>query len=229
MPRFPDLDDEFVCPYRHGCPYLEGLSTRWVWHRYQTVAGTECQYEYQLEELSKELAQERRERQQVELENQQLQAQLQALHRRQFKGRRRPAPPPSDRPAPAPRQRGAPVGHPPWQRAKPTRIDRVVLVPAPGSCPDCQHPNLQPLAAVHEHLQEDIVLEPRTVVTCFRHHQAHWGAFHFFGLPTLRLGLQTLVGGLRVETAATNARCDEGFPGPRGLHRLPATRTGPSA
>jgi hypothetical protein len=171
VPEFKDLPDDFRCPYRQGCPYLAGLSASWVFHRYQEVAGTECQYEYQLEELQKELQAERRHGQEVELENQQLQARLQALHRRQFKGRRAVAPP-ADGPAGPRPKRGAPVGHPPWQRAKPARIDQVVLVPAPDACPDCHH-NLQPLAAVHEHLQEDIVLEPRTVVTCFRHQQAH--------------------------------------------------------
>ena len=33
MPRFTDLEEEFVCPYQQGCPYLEGLSTSWVWRR----------------------------------------------------------------------------------------------------------------------------------------------------------------------------------------------------
>jgi transposase len=174
MPEFKDLPDDFRCPYRDGCPYLEGLSTGWVWHRYQDVGGTECHYEYQLEELGKELREEHQLRKQVELENQQLRAQLHALHRRQFKGRRRPAPPPGSACSAAqPKKRGAPPGHPPWQRAKPKRIDRVVAVPAPRRCPDCQRPDLQPVTQIHEHLQEDIVLEPRTVVTCFRHQQAH--------------------------------------------------------
>src|SRR5512147_1674099 len=87
MPEFKDLPDDFCCPYRDGCPYLEGLSTGWVFGRYQQSGGIECHYEYQLEELYKQLRQERRHTQQVELENQQLRAQLQALHRRQFKGR----------------------------------------------------------------------------------------------------------------------------------------------
>ncbi len=172
MPRFKDLPDDFRCPYRAGCPYLEGLPTHWVWQRYQEVAGTEDQYEYQLRELSKELAEEQWRRKQVELENQQLQGQLQALHRRQFKGRKAAAPEPEGA-APPPKKRGAPLGHPPWQRAKPTHIDQVVIVPAPGSCPDCHHSKLQPRTEVHEHVQEDIVLEPRTVVTCFRHQQAY--------------------------------------------------------
>lgn len=173
MPEFKDLPDDFSCPYRHGCPYLEGLSTGWVFHQYQHHEPTECHYEYQLEELNKELRQERRHSKEVELENQQLRAQLQALHRRQFKGRKVPAAPRTDGPATQPKKRGPPVGHPPWQRAKPTRIDQMVRVPAPQSCPDCGHRQLQPLEALHDHLQEDIVLQPRTVVTCFRHQLAH--------------------------------------------------------
>lgn len=107
MPRFEDLPDDFVCPYRHGCPYLEGLSTAWVFARYQRVVGTECHYEYQLEELHKELDQERRQRKQAELEREQLKAQLHALHRRQFKGRTA-APAPSSECASAQRKKRGP-------------------------------------------------------------------------------------------------------------------------
>ena len=82
MPEFKDLPEEFRCPYRDGCPYLEGLSTGWVFHRYQEVAGTECHYEYQLEELTKELDAERQQRKEAERQNQQLQAQLHAAKSR---------------------------------------------------------------------------------------------------------------------------------------------------
>jgi len=99
MPEFKDLPDDFCCPYRDGCPYLEGLSTSWVFARYQEVAGTQCHYEYQLEELQKELDAQRGQRKQLELEKQQLQAQLHALHRRQFKGRRTPRAAPSTCPS----------------------------------------------------------------------------------------------------------------------------------
>jgi transposase len=173
MPEFKDLPDDFRCPYRDGCPYLEGLSTGWVFHRYQEIGGTECQYEYQLEELHKEIRDQRRHSKQVDLENQQLRAQLQALHRRQFKGRRAAPAPPSTCPSTQRKKRGAPVGHPPWQRARPERIDQVVPVPAPQSCPHCHHPQLQPVTEIVQHVQEDIVLEPRTVVTCFGHQQAY--------------------------------------------------------
>ena len=137
MPQFQDLPDDFRCPYRDGCPYLEGLSTGWVWHRYQTVDGTECHYEYELEQLHHELDEERQRRKRLELENQQLRAQLQALHRRQFKGRKPPVTPTPDGPSAQPKKRGAPVGHPPWQRAKPKQLDLIVPVPAPQTCPHC--------------------------------------------------------------------------------------------
>jgi hypothetical protein len=173
MPEFKDLPEDFCCPYRHGCPYLEGLSTGWVFGRYQKVAGTECHYEYQLEQLQRQLGEERRRSQALERENQQLQGQLQALHRRQFKGRKTPAPPQPEGPAARPKKRGAPVGHPPWQRPKPKHIDQTVSVPAPQRCPDCQQGQLEPVLEIHEHVQEDIVLEPRTRVTCFRHGLAY--------------------------------------------------------
>jgi transposase len=173
MPEFKDLPDDFLCPYRQGCPYLEGLPTAWVFHRYQEVVGTECHYEHQLEQLDQELRAERRHRRAVERENEQLRAQLQALHRRQFKGRRRAATAPSTGPSTQPKKRGAPVGHPPWQRAQPKRIDQVVVVPAPPRCPDCHSPDLQPVQELHAHLQEDILLEPRTLVTSFQHQQGY--------------------------------------------------------
>jgi hypothetical protein len=173
MPRFADLDSPFCCPYRNGCPYLEGLPTGWVWQRYQQVNGTECHYEYQLAQLHQQLDEERRQNDALSQENQQLRAQLQALHRRQFKGRKaRQNSAPVD-PSTAPKKRGAPVGHPPWQRPQPPRVDRRVLVPAPACCPHCQQPHLQPVEELRQHLQEDIVLEPRTVVTAYVHELAH--------------------------------------------------------
>lgn len=173
MPEFKDLPDDFRCPYRDGCPYLEGLPTASVFRRYQEVAGTECHYEYQLEQLNHQLEEERRQRKKVELEDQQLKAQLQALHRRQFKGRKAPATPVSGCPSAQRKKRGAPVGHPPWQRAKPKHIDLIVPVPAPKTCPNCHGNDLQPVQQVQKHVQEDIVLEPRTLATCFIHQQSY--------------------------------------------------------
>jgi hypothetical protein len=172
MPRFSELDEEFVCPYRNGCPYLEGLPAKWVWDRYAQSSGLECQYEYQLKELNQQLSDSCRQNRQLERDNQQLKAQLHALHQRQFKGRKIPAAA-SECPSTQQKKRGAPMGHPAWQRPKPKHIDQVVPVPAPTSCPHCQSDDLQPLKEIHEHLQEDIVLEPRTVATCYAHQQAY--------------------------------------------------------
>ena len=173
MPQFADLPADFCCPYRHGCPYLEGLSTEWVFSQYQKDIGDACQYEYQLEQLRQELDQERRQHKETLRGNQQLQAQLQALHRRQFKGRSKPAP--ADPPlAPAqPKKRGAPPGHPGWVRPKPKQIDFRFEVPAPQSCPECHSRDLEPVPELREHVQEDIVLEPRVVATCYIHQLAH--------------------------------------------------------
>ena len=78
MPRFCELDEEFVCPHRNGCPYLEGLPTGMVWNRYQNVQGTECQYEHIIQELNGELDQEHRRNRELQRENQQLKTQLAA-------------------------------------------------------------------------------------------------------------------------------------------------------
>jgi hypothetical protein len=133
----------------------------------------ECHYELLLKEQQQELDAMRKERDQALRERDQLKAQLHALQRSQFKQTHRtpPAGPPASA-AKTPKKRGAPKGHPPWQRAKPKRIDRVVAVPAPCICPHCQQADLQPSDQTQQHLQEDIVLEPRTVVTAFDHAQA---------------------------------------------------------
>jgi hypothetical protein len=169
MPTFADLHYDFICPYRHGCPYLEGLSTKWVWEEYQRTAGVECDYEHQLKQLNQELDQERSRRQNAELETQRLQAQIHALHRRQFKGRKVAAASDSGCPSAQRKKRGAPVGHPPWQRTKPKHIDQIVPVPAPECCPKCGGADLQPVNQMHEHVQEDIVLAPRTLTTNYVH------------------------------------------------------------
>jgi hypothetical protein len=109
----------------------------------------------------------------LERENQQLRAQLQALHRRQFKGRAKLAPASPQGAPPQPGKRGAPAGHPAWVRPPPKQIDFRFEVPAPQCCPECQSTDLEPVAEVREHVQEDIVLEPRVVATGYVHQQVH--------------------------------------------------------
>jgi transposase len=174
MPTFADLDPDFICPYRNGCPYLEGLSTGWVFREYQQAGALCGQYESQIKELYGQLDQAHKQIKESEKLIEQLRAQLQALHRRQFKGRSAAAAGDCGQgPSAQPKKRGAPLGHPPWQRAQPEQIDQVVQVPAPQSCPTCHCADLQPVNEIHQHLQEDIVLEPRTRTTCYAHEQAY--------------------------------------------------------
>jgi transposase-like protein len=107
----------------------------------------------------------------LEAQNADLKAKLTALHRRQFKANRKSPTPTAPQPQRA-RKRGAPKGHPGWYRVKPAHIDQTRTVAAPDVCPHCHGTDLTPIAEIKEHLQEDIVLAPRTHVTCFKHHQA---------------------------------------------------------
>jgi transposase len=116
----------------------------------------------------------------LERENAELKAKLQALHRRQFKPKRKKdaetggkdVENDSSSNEEEKKKRGAPRGHPGWARPKPDHIDRTVHVPAPTICPHCQSEDLTPMKESTEHLQEDIVIQPRTRVTRFLHGQA---------------------------------------------------------
>jgi hypothetical protein len=66
MPQFKDLPDDFRCPYHRGCPYLQGLSTDWVFGEYQRSGFLEGDYERQLEAVQRELDQERQQRDELE-------------------------------------------------------------------------------------------------------------------------------------------------------------------
>lgn len=68
-----------------------------------------------------------------------------------------------------PRKRGAPVGHPGWCRATPTKIDQTIDAAAPTRCPHCggevrRYPDAEPT----EHVQEDVVERVYWVVS-YRH------------------------------------------------------------
>ena len=162
MSRCKDAPIGFECPYRHNCPHLEGMSTTWMLDVHQEAIdlrnqlhAMEQKYEQRIAELQKTL-----------LERDEKIAQLQLDHRKKFKARVKPRPVAGHRP-----RRGAPVGHPGWRRREPDHIDQVVRVSAPTTCPHCQHGSLEPCAQLHEHVQEDIVLMPRTRVTKFVHQQ----------------------------------------------------------
>ena len=175
MPRYHQAPWDYDCTYRHCCPHLQGLSTAWVFDEYQRSHQEHLEHwrfrDQQLQELDIALAKLK----DLEEENEQLKSKLRALHQRQFKANKKKSKADKstdDTTAPKKKKRGAPKGHPGWSRRKPDHIDKTIIVPAPEVCPHCAGTDLTPVQEFKEHLQEDIILQPNTQVTNFRHHQA---------------------------------------------------------
>jgi transposase len=125
-------------------------------------------------ETEKELKALEEENRQLSARVAELESRLKQQHRLRFKpNKKRGDALSGDKRNRAPRKRGAPVGHPPWQRAIPDRVDRSVQVPAPTVCPHCQASGLHPTDTTHIQRQEDIVLQPRTLVTDYIHQMAY--------------------------------------------------------
>lgn len=166
---------DFACPYEHTYPHLDFLSTRWVLGQYQ-YGQDEYQEHLEIIDRFQESLKERDERiRKLERENAELKAKVKMMHERQFKPNKQKdvAPLPSNASVvPIKRKRGAPMGHPGWQRPKPVNIDQTIAVAAPATCPYCHKQGLTPSPSLREHIQEDIVLAPRTVVTRYLHGQA---------------------------------------------------------
>jgi transposase len=188
---------DFICLYEHTCPYLDGLSTSWVLGEYRR-AGDVYHEHLRIIDNFREAVEERDERIQVlERELAELRAKYQALHRKQFKPNRKKEEPDGGRKdcgslkaGGKPKKRGAPVGHPGWTRPAPLRIDRTVSVPPPSVCPHCGSDGLTPEETFHEHIQEDIVVKPQTVVTKY----VHEGAFcHRCGRSVVRPGADEIL------------------------------------
>jgi len=162
MSRCKDAPSGFECPYRHKCPHLDNHSTTWVMEVYQEASELrrrldvlEFESRKRIDELEKAL-----------LERDAKIAQLRLEHQKQFKAKVKPVPIKVTA-----RRRGAPVGHPFWHRREPDPIDHFVTVPAPKACPHCDCRDLEECPELHEHIQEDIVLVPRTRVTKYVHQQ----------------------------------------------------------
>ncbi len=166
MSRRTEAPIGFECPYRHNCPHLDHLSTTWTLEVYHESARLRDQY-YAMEQRYQERIAEL---EKTLLERDAKIAQLRLQHQKQFKAQTPSAPPP---PRGRSRKRGAPVGHPPWRRRPPDHVDQTIRVPAPTACPRCQCPDLTSFSEPYEHLQEDIVLVPRTRVTRFVHRQSY--------------------------------------------------------
>jgi len=177
MPRHPWPPYDYVCLYEHTCPYLDGLSTSWVLGEYRRADDVYHEH-LRIIDNFREAVKERDGRIRVlARELAETRAKYQALHRKQFKLNRKQAETDSGQSGSSsanakPKKRGAPVGHPGWTRPIPTRIDRIVPVPVPSVCPHCGSNDLTPEGTFHEHIQEDIVVKPSTVVTKYVHEEA---------------------------------------------------------
>ena len=180
MPRSPYPPHDFECLYRHTCPYLDGLSTTWVLEEYRRADDVYQEHLRIIDDLYDGLKARDARIRILERDNAELKARLQALHQRQFRPNKKKDAQTAGKEVEGgsssgegkKKKRGAPVGHPGWVRPKPERIDRTVHVPAPTICPHCQSNDLRPMEESTEHFQEDIVIQPRTLVTRYLHGQA---------------------------------------------------------
>jgi len=161
------VPSDFVCPYQSACPHMDGISAQWAYRVFMEQWGMK-DHVRKLENDNDELQVENTA---IKIERDQFKAQFQALHRKQFKSGKakqsKPAPENEKK-----KKRGPPEGHPPWTRSIPDHIDKVVTVPAPTICPHCEGHDLSPSSEKVEQIQEDIIIQPRTFVTCFKHDTA---------------------------------------------------------
>ena len=168
MGRYREAPWGFECPYKNACPHL-GMSTTWATCLLSDINSDGFRDGHFAIEAEKEIQALDEENRTLAARVAELESRLKQQHRMRFKPNRKAEP--HDREFP--RKRGAPVGHPPWQRPKPSRVDRSVPVPAPSVCPHCKEEGLGEVDKIHVQLQEDIVLQPRTVVTEYVHQMAY--------------------------------------------------------
>ncbi len=184
MARFKEPPEDFLCPYRHRCPGLEGLSCTWVFAEHQRARKREQEHWRVRDEMAAEIGELERTLREQSGEIDVLRAENKRLHQSRFKPRTNKTKKASRAAAGSKEQgeqktragakkRGAPVGHPPWSREVPDRIDRTVHVAAPCTCPHCHKSTDLSRAGSTSYIQEDIVLRPQTVVTSYIHQTAY--------------------------------------------------------
>jgi transposase len=168
---------DFKCLYVKSCPHLDWLSAHWVLEEYRR--GQDDYDEHiQIIDRFYEALKEKDERVHVlEKENAELKAKLKLTHQRKFKANKKNKERETEEKGNSfsrkeKKKRGAPVGHPGWGRRKPERVDQTVIVPAPSTCPHCSNDNLSPYNGLYEHVQEDIVIKPKTIVVKYIHGQS---------------------------------------------------------
>jgi transposase len=149
---------------------MDELSTTWVYAQYRRSEDVYQEhlrifdnYQDRLNELYDKFHK-------LEKENAELKAKNQTLHQRQFKPNKKIESAPGKAGA---KKRGAPAGHPGWTRPVPEHIDRIVKVPATDVCPNCGKKGIHPVSETLTHIQEDIVIVKRPVVTKYIHSQAY--------------------------------------------------------
>ena len=170
MPRFTELPTGFECSYRNDCPYLEGLSTGWVFREYQHARIREQEHWMIRQSMAREIHDLEQTITEQAAQIDALQAENKRLHQRRFKAGKKSAAKAAGAVTPgAGKKRGAPKGHPPWNRPEPDRIDQTRQAQAPCCCPHCQTQTDQSNTGFTSYVQEDIVLRPQTVVTQYLH------------------------------------------------------------
>ena len=178
MGRYKEAPWDFECPYKNKCPYL-GVSAKWASLLLRDYEEDAYRDGHAWIEAQKELAAQAEEIRQLKIIVAEQAARLKQEHQSKFKantknagksGRQTQA---KEADKKEPKKRGAPVGHPAWMRPEPDHIDLSVDVAAPDVCPHCAATGLEPVDEEHVQVQEDIILQPRTLVTKYIHKQAY--------------------------------------------------------
>ena len=167
---------DFKCLYVKSCPHLDWLSAHWVLEEYRRSQDDYDEHIQIIDRFYEELKEKDVRVRALEKENAELKARLKLVHQRQFKpnkkNKEREAEEKGSLFSGNGKKRGAPVGHPGWGRPKPKRVDQTVIVTAPSTCPYCSKDNLRAYNGLYEHVQEDIVIKPKTVVVKYLHEQS---------------------------------------------------------
>ena len=168
---------DYNCPYKNSCPHLDWLSTQWALESYRRGRKNYEEHLRIVDNFYNTVEELRKSVRCLEKENAELKARIKLVHQRQFKSNKkkneeRTQEKENTSSGKKKKKRGAPVGHPGWGRNKPDHIDQTVNVPAPSICPHCQNDNLKPYKSLYEHVQEDIVIVPKTVVVKYLHAQS---------------------------------------------------------